>query len=241
MNKPLTLITGADQGMGFEIAKELGQAGHHILLGSRNKDRGITAVNTLQQEGITANLILLDVADETSIIAAQQAITSDFGKLDNLINNAGITLDNWEKPSTLAIEKIRGDFDVNFFGLVSVTQHMLPLLSKSTSSKIINISSAVGSLTVASDPTSSVYKHFSFGYQASKAAVNMFTIDLANELKDTQITVNSVNPGWVATDSDVGGGPKTIKEGVARTVELALQPTNSISGTFSDTDGIVPW
>jgi len=241
MNEILTLITGADRGMGFEIAKELGQVGQHVLIGARNYERGMLAVDELRKQDIDADIVLLDVADEDSIIAAQHNITESFGHLDILINNAGITLDNWEKPSTLSIDKIRGDFDVNFFGLVSVTQHMLPLLKNSSSAKIINISSAVGSLNIASDPTSSVYQHFSFGYQASKAAVNMFTIDLANELKNSHITVNSVNPGWVATDSPVGGGPKTLQEGVARTVELASQATNSINGTFSDTDGIVPW
>jgi len=237
----ITLITGADRGMGFELAKELGQHGQHVLVGARNQERGNAAVDALRKQKINADLILIDVTDEATITAAQQTIASEFGHLDILINNAGLTLDNWEKPFTLALDKIRGDFDVNFFGLVSVTQHMLPLLRQATSAKILNISSAVGSLTIASDPTSSVYQHPSFGYQASKAAVNMFTIDLANELKDTHITVNAVNPGWVATDSAVGGGPKTIEEGVARTVELALQSDNTLNGTFSDVDGIVPW
>ena len=140
----LTLITGADRGMGFETAKELGQKGQHILLGARNEERGQAAVDQLRALGITADLVVIDVTDEATIQAAVQQVTSDFGHLDILINNAGIALDNYERASTLPVATIRQDFDVNFFGLVAVTQAFIPLLRQSQDARIINISSAVG-------------------------------------------------------------------------------------------------
>lgn len=241
MNKKLTLITGANRGMGFELAKELGLKGQHVLVGSRRFDDGAQAVASLEKLGITAEVLVIDVANSESIKQAAASVASQHGYLDILINNAGIALDNYEKPSMLAVETIRKDFDVNFFGLIEVTQAMLPLLKKSNAAKILNISSAVGSLTKASDPTTSIYQHSAVGYQASKTAVNMFTVDLANELSGSSVTVNAVNPGWVATTFAGGGGDKSAAEGVARTVELATSADNTINGTFSDMDGIVPW
>nr|WP_156319381.1 SDR family oxidoreductase [Secundilactobacillus paracollinoides] len=235
----ITLVTGADRGMGLEIVKELAAAGQHVLLGTRNIARGQAAITQLGAANVDP--IQLDVADDNSVQAAATQIKDQCGRLDCLINNAGIALDNYEAPSTIPVATIRKDFDVNFFGLITVTQAMLPLLKLAPSAKIINVSSAVGSLTLASDATTSIYQHSAVGYQASKTAVNMFTVDLANELSDTTVTVNAVNPGWVDTSFAGGGGDKTVQEGVARTVELALLATNDITGTFSDTQGIVPW
>lgn len=241
MTRQLTLITGADRGMGFELALELGHLGQHILVAARNADKGNAAVTQLRAQGIEADLLELDVTDEKSIHRAATTVTQQFGHLDVLINNAGIALDNYEKPSTLPIDIIRKDFDVNFFGLVMVTQAFIPLLRQAPFAKILNISSTVGSLTLASDPTTSIYQHSAMGYQASKTAVNMFTVDLANELKTTNVTVNAINPGWVETTFAGGGGNKTVQEGVARTVALASSPDNTINGTFSDVNGSVPW
>lgn len=242
MDKKITLITGANKGMGFELALELGKAGQFILLGARNKQLGQEAIKKLQSNGIEADLVLIDVTNEESIKAATKYIEQKYGHIDILINNAGIALDNHEKPSKIKLDIVRKDFDVNFFGLISVTQNIIPLMRKAKTAKIINISSEVGSLTLSSDP--SVHRHTAVGYQASKAAVNMFTVDLANELSDTNITVNAVNPGWVDTTFAGGGGQsgqKTVQQGVARTVEIATDESNEVSGTFSDTKGIVPW
>lgn len=248
MTEKITLITGADRGMGFELARQLGLAGQHILVGARKQNLGTQAVDQLTALGITATLIMIDVTDETSINEAMTMVKNNFGHLDILINNAGIALDSGYKTSELPLTIIRQDFDVNFFGLIAVTQAFMPLLKIAPSAKIINISSAVGSLTLASDPTTSIYQHNAMGYQASKAAVNMFTIDLANELSDSSVTVNAVNPGWVDTTFGGGGGHKTVAEGVARTVTMALAPTNTVNGIFADSDGtysnsegIVPW
>jgi len=241
MNKKITLITGGNKGMGFEMARELGHAGQYILIGARNENLGTEAVSKLIAEGIECETIQIDVTDSNSIQKSAKYIKNKFGHLDILINNAGIALDNYQKPSTLSLEIIRKDFDVNFFGLIDITQNMIPLLRQAVSAKIINISSAVGSLTMASDSTTSIYQHSAVGYQSSKTAVNMFTVDLANELKTTNVTVNAVNPGWVNTTFAGGGGDKSVQEGIARTIELATAATNAINGTFSDINGIVPW
>lgn len=233
-----TLITGADRGMGYELALELGLKGQYIYVGSRSLDRGKTTVDQLKAVGVQAEAVQLDVTDHDSIVTAKSTI-NDY--LDILINNAGVAVDHDTKPSEVSINAIRQDFDVNYFGMMAVTQVFLPLLKAAPAGRIINISSTVGSLTLASDPTTSIHKLQASGYQASKAAVNMFTIKLAAEFEGTSLTVNAVNPGWVDTSFGGGGGNRTVQIGVARTVELATMPTLTDSGTFSDIDGRVPW
>ncbi|WP_429970265.1 SDR family oxidoreductase [Fructilactobacillus sp. Tb1] len=242
MQETLTLITGADKGMGFEMAKELGQKGQHILLGSRNQANGERAVTELEKLDIKVDLVILDVTDEETIQAAAQLIQSKFGYLNILINNAGIALDAHQSPVDIPVATIRKDFDVNYFGVIQVTQAMIPLLKQSETAQIINISSEMGSLTLATTPGSISFDHTAVGYQSSKAALNMWTIDLAKVLKADKINVNAVNPGWVKTSfggSDAGA--LTPAEVVARTVELALGAGKLVTGTFSDTHGIVPW
>lgn len=233
-----TLITGADRGMGYELALELGQNGQHIYVGSRNLERGQAAVAKLAAVGVSTQAVQLDVTDHDSIVAARTEVGSS---LDILINNAGIAVDNESKPSELPLAAIRQDFDVNYFGMIDVTQVFLPLLQAAPAGRIINISSAVGSLTLASDLSTSIHKLQASGYQASKAAVNMFTVKLAAEFEGTPLTVNAVNPGWVNTSFGGGGGQRTVQVGVARTVALATAEKLTDSGTFSDIDGIVPW
>ncbi|WP_020090083.1 SDR family NAD(P)-dependent oxidoreductase [Levilactobacillus parabrevis] len=217
-----TLITGADRGMGYELALELGLKGQYIYIGSRNLARGQAAVARLEAAGVQAQAVQLDVTEHESIVAAKASITAG---LDILINNAGIAVDHETKPSELSLDAIRQDFNVNYFGLIDVTQVFLPLLREAPAGWIINISSAVGSLTLASDASTSIRKLQASGYQASKSAVNMFT----------------VNPGWVDTSFGGGGGNRIVKVGVAQTVELATSDALTDSGTFSDIDGIVPW
>lgn len=247
----ITLITGANRGMGFELAKEIGEHGHHILVGARNQKSGEEAVWKLQNLGIQADFIQLDVTDKTSIQRAAKKIDETFGYLSILINNAGIGLDKFIKPSELSTDIMRKDFDVNFFGLIDVTQAMLPLLKKSKSAKIINMSSMMGSLTASVTEGYSIYGVTAVGYQASKSAVNMFTVQLAKEFmnqKDTTITVNAIDPGKVATefggvtleDAEKMGG-KSVEQGVARAVELAISDENTVTMTYSNAEGVVPW
>lgn len=245
----ITLITGADTGMGFEIAKELGQNGQKVIVGSRNLEKGQSALERLAVEGVVANLVQLDVTDAVTIAQAVTKIKEQYGRLDILINNAGIALDKHRSPEILPTSVMRQDFDVNFFGLVDVTQAFLPLLKEAPKGQIINISSMMGSMTAALDPKSETYHASAAGYQSSKAAVNMFSIQLAKALQQEQskVTVNLVDPGMVATD--FGGTPadesrslgaKTVSEGVVRTVDLALHGSDE-TGTFSNVNGIVPW
>ncbi|PIO84154.1 carbonyl reductase [Loigolactobacillus backii] len=244
----ITLITGADKGVGFETAKELGQKGQRVIVGSRNVERGHDAIGQLAAAGVKADLVQLDVTDKASIKAAADTIEQEYGYLSILINNAGIAADHHQPASELPTDDIRKDFDVNFFGLIDVTQTMLPLLKKAPSAKIINISSNMGSLGLATDPDSRFFKVSSMGYQASKAAVNFVTISLSKELRDENISVNSVNPGWTATefggrplDSPKIPGMQSVEEGAARIVAIASDPDNSTTGTFTENAGTLPW
>lgn len=244
----LTLITGADRGIGFETAMSLAKKGQHILLGSRNMARGKKAVDKIRQAGYDAELLILDVTDQTDIDRNKLIVNEKFGYLDTLINNAGIALDNHEDAVTLSTNVIRKEFDVNFFGTVSMIQAFIPLLKRAKSGKIINVSSNMGSLKLASDPNSKFYNVSSLGYQSSKAAVNFATITFAKELADTNITVNSVNPGWTATafggrdtKQPVPDGMQTVQEGARQIVKLASDPRNDLNGTFTENDGSLPW
>lgn len=253
MNKKqkITLITGANRGMGFAMAKEIGKNGHHILLGARNIESGEKAVGILKELNIDADFIQLDVSNHNSVLQAVETIKQEYGYLSVLINNAGISLDNFRTPTQLDLDTIRKDFEVNFFGLIDVTQTMLPLLEQSNEAKIINISSVMGSLIAATSIDSPLYNASAAGYQSSKAAVNMYTIKLAKELSErtgSLITVNAIDPGMVATDFGGGTaedakkrGAKSIEEGIARAVELAISDGDNTTGTFSNTDGIVAW
>ncbi|WP_155287629.1 SDR family oxidoreductase [Lacticaseibacillus zhaodongensis] len=245
----VTLITGADKGIGFATAEGLGKLGQHVLVGSRNTERGQAAVDKLTAEGIKATLIVLDVTDKDTIKQAVDTINKQFGYLSVLINNAGIALDRHQVPSKLSTDVIRKEYDVNFFGMIDVTQAMLPLLKKDTPAKIINLSSNMGSFGLTTDPNNRLYNVSAVGYQSSKAAVNFFTVDLSKELADEGITVNSVNPGWTATE--FGGRPKDapkipgmqdIADGARQSIKMASLPReDKTTGTFSEFEGQMPW
>ncbi|MFD0898001.1 SDR family NAD(P)-dependent oxidoreductase [Loigolactobacillus binensis] len=248
--KTLTLVTGANRGMGLEIVKELSQKGQQVILGARNLANGQAAIAKLAQNGLQADLVQLDVTDPESIDQAAQKITAKYGYLTILINNAGAVFDHRQMPSNISQTNLQADFALNFFGLIAVTQKMLPLLQKSPQAKIINISSMMGSKTEALNPTSTVYNASAVGYQSAKAAANMYTVQLAKELhkKQLPITVNAIDPGMVATE--FGGvtpelakqmGAKPLTTGVARTVELATDPTDLTTATFTNTAGTVAW
>ncbi|WDF83727.1 SDR family NAD(P)-dependent oxidoreductase [Lacticaseibacillus pabuli] len=246
-NEVLTLITGSDKGIGFETAKELAKAGQHVLIGARNQVRGESAVQAIREAGGQADFVQLDVTNADQVQAAAKQIQADYGHLNVLINNAGIAADAHQKPSELSIDLIQQDFAVNFFGLIRVTQAMVPLLRAGQPAKIINVTSNMGSFGLATDPNSRFYQVSSLGYQASKAAANFATVDFAKELADEGITVNSVNPGWTATG--FGGrdeskpaipGMQSVAEGAAQIIKLALS-TDQTTGTFTENAGKLPW
>jgi NAD(P)-dependent dehydrogenase (short-subunit alcohol dehydrogenase family) len=238
----IALVTEANKGIGFEVAREIGRTGATILVGARDEKAGQEAVVKLTAEGIHAQFIRIDLTDRAAIQAAAQSVDDQFGRLDILVNNAGIFLGKDDgPPSAISIATMETTFRTNFFGAVAVTQAMLPLLRKATSARIVNVSSGLGSLTLNGDPNHPYSKAKSLGYNASKAALNMLTVQLADELRDTPIKVNSADPGYTATDLNGHSGPQTIPEGAVEVVQLALLPDSGPTGTFSNKKGTVPW
>jgi NAD(P)-dependent dehydrogenase (short-subunit alcohol dehydrogenase family) len=239
-NGKVALITGANKGIGLEIARQLGTQGITVLLGVRDENRGREAAEKLQAENIDARTVQLDVTNEDSIDAAASHIESEFGKLDILVNNAGIGLDN-APPSQLDIEILRRTYDTNVFGVFAVTKAMLPLLRKSDAGRIVNMSSGLGSLTQNSDPNYEYAQFKLLAYNSSKTALNAMTIQFAHELKDTPIKVNSADPGYVATDINDNRGTRTVQQGATAAVRLATLPADGPTGSYFDENGIVPW
>jgi NAD(P)-dependent dehydrogenase (short-subunit alcohol dehydrogenase family) len=237
----VALITGANKGIGFEIARQLGQGGNRILIGARDRDRGQTAVAELMSEGVAARYVQIDLTELATITAAAADIEAQEGRLDILVNNAGIASSGDGTPGAASLEAVRRTFDTNFFGTLAVTQAMLPLLKRSASGRIVNLSSGLGSLTQIGDPNSEFASFRFIGYGASKAALNMLTVQLAAELKSSGIKVNSADPGYTATDLNGRRGRQTTREGAAASVRLALLPEDGPTGGFFNASNPQPW
>ena len=203
--KRIALVTGANKGIGLEIARQLAETGVTVIIGSRDAGRGEATVANLSAQGLATTSVQLDVTDQASIAAAAAAIEASHGRLDILVNNAGIFDFTDAAPSSASIPAVRKALETNFIGALAVSQTMLPLLRSSAAGRIVNLSSSLGSLSVNSDPSSPYFAQRYIGYNASKAALNMLTIQLAEELRDTGIVVNSVSPGFVKTTSRATG------------------------------------
>src|SRR3984957_16637432 len=241
--KKIALITGGNKGIGLETARQLGKLGIAVLVGARDLAKGEAAVAELKKEGVDARAVKLDVDNSSDYAAVAKLIEKDFGRLDILINNAGIFLDGRTKneTSTTSQEILRKTFDTNFFAVVGLTQALLPLLRKSLGGRIVNLSSILGSLTLHATPGSPVYEAKTFAYDASKAALNAFTVHLAHELKDTNIKVNSAHPGWVKTDMGGEGAMLEIPDGAKTSVELALLGEDGPTGGYFHMGQALPW
>ena len=241
--KQVALITGANKGIGFEVARQLGQRGIIVLIGARDGERGASAARALQAEDIEAQSIPLDVTDQASINAAAATINATYGKLDILVNNAGIsTGEQGTPPSALDLADLRRTFETNFFGVFAVTKAMLPLLHRAEAGRIVNQSSNMGSLTLASDPDS-VYGNMPplLAYNSSKTALNSLTVFFAKELRETPIKVNAVNPGYCATDLNHHSGYMTATQGAEAAVRFATIGADGPTGGFFEANGAVPW
>jgi NAD(P)-dependent dehydrogenase (short-subunit alcohol dehydrogenase family) len=236
----VALITGANQGIGFEIARQLGKQGIIIIASARDKQRGIKAVETLRSDGIQAHSLVLDVTDQRTIDDAVTEVERKFGKLDILVNNAGIVAER-TLPSEAQVENVRKTFETNVIGLFAVTKAFLPLLHKSAAGRIVNVSSALGSLARVSDPQQIRYENTYLAYGASKAAVNSMTIAFARELRDTPIKVNAAAPGYTATAMNNFAGHQTVDQGAEAAVRLATLPADGPTGSFVERFGTVPW
>jgi NAD(P)-dependent dehydrogenase (short-subunit alcohol dehydrogenase family) len=237
----IALVTGANKGLGFEISRQLGKLGMTVIVGARDKKRGLAAVEKLKAEGIDAHSLIIDVSHEPSVDRAAAFIGQEYGRLDILVNNAGIMEEKTFTPSTLPHDILHDVFDTNFFGVVSVTQAMIPLLKKSEAGRIVNISSSLGSLTLQSDPAGPFADFKFLAYDSSKAALNALTIHFAHELRGTAIKVNSACPGWVKTDLGGAEAPGTVEEGADTPVWLATLPADGPSGGFFNSRKPVPW
>lgn len=237
----IALVTGANKGIGFEIARQLAGRGDTVVLGARNEERGREAEAKLKAENFDAHFVHLDVEDAASHQRAAKFVAERFGRLDVLVNNAGVALDGSFKASDVPQDLLRKTFDTNFFGVIAVTQAFLPLLRKSAAGRIVNVSSGLGSLTQHGDPSWEFYEVKPLAYNSSKTALNAFTVTLAHELKGTKIKVNSADPGFTATDLNGNSGYKTVEQGASVIIELATLPDDGATGGYFDDKGAVPW
>lgn len=247
-NNPVALVTGANKGIGFEISKGLAANGFTVLVGARNLASGITAAKSV---GATAHAVQIDVTDQVSITTAAQRIRSEYGRLDVLVNNAGISHPGTPGLSFADVmqtnlltatpfDDVRAVWETNVFGVIAVTQAMLPLLREAPAARIVNMGSTGGSLTFNSDPANPHRAMFG-NYSASKSAAHAITLAFALALESTNIKVNIACPGHTATALNNFSGARSAEQGARRAVELALLDETGPTGSFSDENGSVAW
>ena len=238
--KKVALITGANKGIGFEVARQIAKVGWTVLAAARNDELGKAAAAKLQAEGLDVRFVHIDLNDVETSVSAADTIRNQFGKLDLLINNAAIADMSDGPPSKVDIDILGTVMQTNYVGSVGVTQVMLPLLQQAGKAQIINVSSELGSVSLHNDPNWKYAPVKYLAYCASKAALNMFTVQLAYEFREGNIAVNSVNPGYTATDLNGNSGTQTIEEGSSEIVRVALLDP-PVSGKFLETAGEIPW
>ncbi|MEU6858625.1 SDR family oxidoreductase [Glycomyces sp. NPDC046736] len=248
MDKRTALITGANKGIGLEIARGLGERGLRVLVGARDTGRGEAAAALLRGEGLDAVFVHLDVTDEATIAVAAQRIASEFGGLDVLVNNAGVALGEiGDHTSDMATATARAVFETNVIGVIAVTNTLLPLLRESEAGRIVNVSSEVGSFGFMTDPEQPFAGMEVGAYGASKSALNMMTISYAVELKDSTVKVNAMTPGYTKTDFNHNTGWRSPQEAAKVAIDLALIGEDGPSGGFFQegldyhADTKVPW
>ncbi|MFD0939394.1 SDR family oxidoreductase [Pedobacter boryungensis] len=238
----IALVTGANRGIGFETAKQLAQLGHFVYIGCRDKILGQRAVIQLHELGLTKTAVLeIDVTKIDTIVEAKKLIETTSDRLDILVNNAGILGIVPQPAATTSVDELRRIFDTNFFGTIQVTQEFIPLLERSEGGRIVNVTSDLSSLTLHNDPAWKFYHFKSAGYSISKTALNGYTIMLAYVLKETNIKVNTVNPGHTATDFNQYRGEKTPDQSAKVIVKYATIDNEEESGKFFSEDGEMPW
>ena len=236
----IALVTGATKGIGYEIAAGLGALGWSVGVGARDAARREAAVEKLRAGGVDAFGVPLDVTDDASARAAAGLIEERAGRLDVLVNNAAVTGGSPQEPTRVAPETMRTVVETNVIGVIHVTNAMLPLLRRSASPRIVNMSSSVGSLTLQSDPGAETGP-ISAAYAASKTFLNAVTVQYAKELRDTNILINAGCPGYCATDLNGFRGVRTPEQGAAIGIRLARLPDGGPTGAFFDDTGEVPW
>jgi NAD(P)-dependent dehydrogenase (short-subunit alcohol dehydrogenase family) len=237
---PVALVTGANKGIGREIARQLAHRGFRVVIAARDEARGSAAAAAIREDGGDALAIVLDVTRPDTITAAAARLERELGRLDVLVNNAGIARTG-APPSAMALGTVREVFETNVFGVMAVTQAMLPLLRAAPAGRIVNVTSELGSLGNLRDPAFAHRTVGSLGYGPSKTALNAITVAFANELRDTPIKVNSACPGYTATDLNGHRGPRTVEQAARAPVRLATLPPDGPTGGFFNEDGPLPW
>lgn len=240
----VAFITGANRGIGFETSKQLAKKNTKVILGSRDLDKGKKAIEKLATESINADLIQYDAFDLNAPQKVYDYISKEYKKLDILINNAGVLLTGnlfVTNSSSVSDKDIKDTFQTNLFSVISLTQKLLPLIKKSDAGRIVNVSTILSSLTLHSAKDSPISPAKEFAYNASKTALNAFTIHLANELKDTKIKVNSGHPGWVKTELGGPNAPIEVKDSFETSLRLATLDENGPTGGLFHKDETIPW
>ena len=250
MTTTIALVTGANKGIGLETARQFGARGFTVLAGARDEERGLAAERELRADGVDAHFVSLDVTLDASVREAADWIEREYGRLDILVNNAGIARGN--PPSQTDLDVMHEVYEVNVFGVIRVTNAMLPLARRAPAARIVNVSSEVGSISSITDPASPLGQMpASLAYPSSKAALNMITAIYARDLRDTPIKVNAANPGYTKTDLNRNSGFRSVTEGAEATVYLATLPADGPSGILwghlwsadgpADAYGRLPW
>jgi NAD(P)-dependent dehydrogenase (short-subunit alcohol dehydrogenase family) len=239
-DQTVALVTGANKGIGYEIAAGLGRLGWRVGVGARDDDRREAAVARLREAGADAFGVPLDVTDDASVVAAAEHVREQAGGLDVLVNNAGITGGMPQTPTSADLATVRTAVETNVYGVIRVTNAMLPLLRGSSSPRIVNMSSSVGSLTLQTAPTDRTGP-IAIAYAPSKTFLNAVTVQYAKELAGTNVLINAGCPGFVATDLNGFRGVRTVEQGAAIAIRLATLPDDGPSGGFFDDAGVVPW
>ncbi len=244
--KKIALITGASKGLGVETALQLGEKGFTVIVTARTQQKSDEAATKLKTKDIDALGVQLDVNSSKDINSLVSFLTERFGKLDVLVNNAGVQLDfpgfmPGNSTETISMEILKQTFETNFFAPIALTQKLLPLLKKSDAGRIVNVSSIMGSLALHEDEGSPIYGIKLLAYNSSKTALNQFTLHLAEALKDTSIKVNSAHPGWVKTDLGGEYAPMSIEDGVKTIVDLSMLDVNGKTGAFIHLGESLPW
>ncbi len=242
-NRRVALVTGANKGIGYEVAAGLARLGHVTLMGARDPDRGRSAVARLVDEtGLDARFVHLDVTDADSVAAVAAAIDVEFGRLDVLVSNAAIKLEFHPCPPTnTPLDVVRQTYETNVLGTITVLQAMVPLVMRSSAGRIVTVSSGLGSAGMAADPTSLYSQRPLLGYNSSKAAVNSISLQFANELRSTTVKVNVVDPGFTSTDMTANQGQRTAAHAAAVVVKYATLADNGPTGGFFDERGVLAW
>jgi len=247
MAQKIAFITGGNRGLGFQTALDLKGAGVKVVIGSRDPKHGEQALEKLRADGGDADVLQFDITKPADYQKAYDYFNSNYGRLDILVNNAGIAAGKFpgtgpeHTAADVPLDVLHKVFETNFFAPVALTKALLPLLKKSPAGRIVNLSSILGSLTLQADPQSPIYNAKSFAYDASKTALNAYTVHLAYELRNTKIKVNSAHPGWVKTDMGGEQAPMEISEGGKTSVALATLAEDGPTGGYFHLGQALPW